>query len=109
MILGQNCIDAHLGTGLSPASQLFDLAGVVRGCELTRKDQRLNSGLVPLDRLLPGGLLSKAGIVSRDTPASLNLQEIAGVLRQSLQCAQITLVSFMAIRSAAVGTVNVPP
>jgi len=109
MILGQNCIDAHLGHRLVSRIAAVRLGGSCARRELTRKDQRLNSGLVPLDRLLAGGLLSKAGIVSRDTPASLNLQEIAGVLRQSLQCAQITLVSFMAIRSAAVGTVNVPP
>ena len=32
------------------------MAGLARGRELTRKDQRLSSGLVPLDCLLEGGL-----------------------------------------------------
>jgi RecA/RadA recombinase len=44
-------------TALAPAPKLFDLARVARGRELIRKDQRLSSGLAPLDRLLEGGLV----------------------------------------------------
>jgi hypothetical protein len=40
-----------------PLPRLFNLAGVACGRELTRKDQRLSSGLVPLDHLLEGGLV----------------------------------------------------
>jgi hypothetical protein len=43
-------------TVLAPVPGLFNLAGVARVRELTRKDQRLSSGLVPLDRLPVGRL-----------------------------------------------------
>src|SRR5579872_5410565 len=42
---------------LASASKLSGWAGAMRGCELTRKDRRLSSGLALLDRLLQGGLV----------------------------------------------------
>jgi RecA/RadA recombinase len=49
-------LSAASATASAPAAKLFDLTEVARGHELTRKDERLSSGLVPLDRLLEGGL-----------------------------------------------------
>jgi hypothetical protein len=43
-------------TASASAPKLLDLARIMRGHELARKDQRLSSGLVPLDHLLAGGL-----------------------------------------------------
>ncbi|MBV8360827.1 MAG: hypothetical protein JO189_23270 [Deltaproteobacteria bacterium] len=42
---------------LTPTLKLFDLAGVTRGHEVTRKDRHLSSGVVVLDHLLGGGLV----------------------------------------------------
>src|SRR5581483_4434209 len=42
---------------LASAPKLSSLAGVARGHEFTRKEQRLSSGVVALDRLLGGGLV----------------------------------------------------
>ncbi|MFZ0679830.1 hypothetical protein, partial [Candidatus Binatus sp.] len=36
--------------------QQLEFSGVFRGHELTRKDRRLSSGLVPLDALIDGGI-----------------------------------------------------
>jgi hypothetical protein len=36
--------------------QQLDFSGIFRGHELTRKDRRLSSGLVPLDALIDGGI-----------------------------------------------------
>jgi hypothetical protein len=36
--------------------QILEFSGVFRGHELTRKDRRLSSGLVPLDALIGGGI-----------------------------------------------------
>lgn len=36
--------------------KIAEISGVFRGHELTRKDRRLSSGIVPLDRLLAGGI-----------------------------------------------------
>jgi hypothetical protein len=48
----------------------------------------------------------RGGIVGRDTSAGLSLQEIARVLSQPWSA--FIVVSFIAIRHAAVRTVNVP-
>jgi hypothetical protein len=47
-------------------------------------------------------------IVRSDTSAGLSLQEVGGILLQSLQGIQIVVVSLMAIRGGPIGTVNIP-
>jgi hypothetical protein len=42
--------------------------------------------------------LCESGIIGRDTSAAFNLQEVGGILFQSLEGIQIVVVSLMAIR-----------
>jgi hypothetical protein len=79
-------LQAALGTDLS----LF--VGLEHRC-MTRGNAR-TAGSRP-------SLLREPGIVGGNTSASLGLQEIVGVLLESLQCVQIAVVSFMAIPSSA--------
>jgi hypothetical protein len=53
-------------------------------------------------------LFPETGVVGRDTSAGLGLEEVSGVLFQSLQCLQIIVISIVAMRRGVEGTINIP-
>ena len=97
---------------LANASQLLEFAGVFLGRELTRKERRLASGLIPLDALIGGGIvrgrISEIVGPSGSGKTSLAARFIAVATRHGEAAAWIDLAGAFDPASAAASGVDLP-